>query len=253
MRNPNRQHTVVLGRQRGWRAWPRGYHRPLGAEPSFVDNGSDHLRAVRRGPAQRHQSGLGAQPQRVGAQRQRVGEQLSERLRVPTPEPADRHGVRCLLRGQEPESDIVMAAPPQRPGASSLEIGGRSPRSSGPARSRRPRLPRSDRRYGCWSEGDQRQGALSTGTAEVFLDLRLHHGLDDQPGAEPGDLLEGDSEVDPLHEQASMSRRIFSVGDTRTDTGVGPSSRAWRLSRRNLRPSSFTPQAGTRPRGGANS
>jgi hypothetical protein len=39
------------------------------------------------------------------------------------------------------------------------------------------------------------------GAAKEILELRLHHGVDDQPGAEPGDLLEGDSEVDPLHEQ----------------------------------------------------
>jgi hypothetical protein len=35
-----------------------------------------------------------------------------------------------------------------------------------------------------------------------------------------------------------------SAGDTRTDTGVGPFSRAWRFFEWNLRPSSFTPAQG---------
>src|SRR5215204_5316777 len=44
--------------------------------------------------------------------------------------------------------------------------------------------------------------------------------------------------------RASISPRMRSAGDTRTDTGVGPLSRAWRFFEWNLRPSSFTPAQG---------
>jgi hypothetical protein len=48
----------------------------------------------------------------------------------------------------------------------------------------------------------------------------ISHGLDDQPGTQVGDVLKiSDSSRDPSN-KASISPRIFSVGDTRTDTGV---------------------------------
>ncbi len=67
-------------------------HHPVVTHRPVPTRRRPDLRTVQRDPTQRHQPGL-------GTRRQRLGEQLLERLRVPGPEPADRHEVRRLGRG----------------------------------------------------------------------------------------------------------------------------------------------------------
>ena len=66
------------------------------------------LRPVQRDRAQAHQPGLGAQPQRVDEQRRK-------RLRVPRPEPCQRHMIRAQPTGQHPQRHILPATPLDQP------------------------------------------------------------------------------------------------------------------------------------------
>ena len=71
-----------------------------------------------------------------------------------------------------------------------------------------------------------RRGPLVAVAAEELGHLGLQRGLHQQLRAEPGHLLQDLRQLaGPEANSSSIWRRIRSVGDTRTGTGVGPSLR----------------------------